>query len=881
MFPAIVGRLRALVRRQAIERRLDEEIRLHLDLETEKNVRLGLAPADARRQALLDFGGIEAKKEEHRDMRGIRPLDDLMADLRHGQRVLRRNAVFTLSVVFTLALGIAANTAIFSVVNAVILRPLPFPRGDRLVMLAENNPDKGWKRETAAPANYLDWKERVTAFADVAAYTPGGGSTLTGFGAARQLRIRNVTGNYFSVLGVQPEVGRTLTEAETWKNNGSAAIISHRLWQELFHGSPEAVGKSLTLDGSTATVVGVMPASFTFAADSIDAWFGMGWDPANRSQVFFRRAHWLRVIARLKEGVPPAVADAEFQAVVTALQREYPETNTRMGAEMIPLQEYLIGELRVPLLILQGAVGLLLLIACANVGNLLLAHAIGREREVSLRQALGARPERLLRQTLAESVLLAVLGGTAGLWLGWWGTKALAQLQPARMLPVAQVPMDLTVFATVSGITLLMGILFGLAPALWAMQRPPAEVLKESGRTGSAAASSRGWSDRLVTAEIALALLLTVGAGLLVRSFLRLQQEDPGLDPRGVLAFGVRLPDSYDSSDRQLQFFTALREKVAALPGTDQVAQGLVAPFGGSSFTSDFHLSTQAPEEYGSEVSREYVTPSYFKTLRIPLLAGRDFTAADQRGSEPVVIINEALARQYFKDQDPIGQRMIFDKAPDSTSVYRTIVGVVGSVRQRGLALAPQVAAYEPFGQQVNSYMTLLLRSTGDPGPMIPLVQQAIQELDPSIAFAETHYLTDLVARSIARQRYLMVLMLVFAGSGLLLSIVGIYGVMSQAASRRTREMGIRLALGATAREVQWLVVRHGVRLLAVGLAVGLAAALATTRWMSSLLYGVAPLDAVTFVLVPLLIAATAIISAWLPASRASRANPAVTLRED
>jgi predicted permease len=877
----VVARIRALVRGAAAERELDEEMEFHLARETEQNLARGMSPEEARRQAVVAFGGLSQTRESHREVRRGRWLEELVGDSRHALRSLRRRPVFATTAILTLALAIGANTAIFSVVNAVLLRPLPFPHADRLVMLSEDNPEKGWRRETAAPANYLDWRERVTAFQDVAAYTQGGGSTLSGAGEARQIRVRSVTGNYFSVLGVDAELGRTLREAETWQQRPGAAVVSHRVWTDLLGGDPGAVGRTITLDGQPTQVVGVMPAGFSYAADSVDIWVAMGWDPDNRSQVFFRRAHWLRVVARLKPGVTPAAADAEFQTVVHQLQVEYPVTNRVMGADLLPLQEFLVGDLRVPLLILQGSVGLLLLIACANVANLLLAQAVGREREVSLRLAIGAHRGRLVRQALTESLVLSMLGGIAGFGLGWWGTRALAALQPTGMLPVRTIPMDLRVLTGVIVVTTVTGLLFGIAPAFWSASRVPAEVLKEGGRGGSAGARSRRWANALVIGEIALALVLTIGAGLLVRSFWRLNQVNPGLDPRGVLAIGIRLPSGYDSTARQLQFFNSLRERVSALPEIESAAEALVAPFGGRSFTSDFHVAGRAPDDYGTEVMHEYITPGYFRTLGVPLRAGRDFTAADRLGAEPVVIINEAMARRHFPGQNPVGQRITFDKYPDSASVWLTIIGVAGDVRQLGLALEPQIAAFEAFEQQGNSYMTLLVRGRGDAMGMLPEVRRIVGALDPSVALAETAPLETLVARSIARQRFVMTLLLVFAVTGLLLSVVGVYGVNAQLAARRTREMGIRLALGAQVSQVRWLVLRHALRMLAVGLGIGLVAALVVSRAMQSLLYRVAPADPVTFLLVPVILASTGLLASWLPAARAGRADPATTLRAE
>jgi putative ABC transport system permease protein len=873
-------RLRGLLRRDATERELDEEIRFHLELETEHNIRLGMTPEDARRRALVAFGGIEPTKEAHRDGRGGRWLEEFAADARFALRTLRRNPVLTLAATLTLALGIGANTAIFSVVNAVILRPLPFPHAERLVMLSENNAEKGWRRNVVAPANYLDWKERVRAFEDAAAYTPGGGSTLTGLGNPRRVFTRSVTGNFFAVLGVQPALGRTLRDAETWTSGTPVVVISHRLWMDAFSGDAAVIGRSVPFDGVRTTIVGVMPASFRFHSDSVDAWRGMEWDPANRAQVFFRRAHWVNVIARLQPGITPQTADAEFQAVVHRLQVEYPETNRVMGAELTPLHDFLIGDVKPALLVLQGAVGLLLLIACANVGNLLLVQAAGREREASLRLTLGASRARLVRQALTESLVLSAIGGAAGFALGWWGTRILAALVPGGMLPVREVPMDLRVLLGIAAVTTATGLLFGIAPALWSARRVPAEVLKEGGK-GATGHRIRRWGDALVVAEVAIALILTAGAGLLLRSFWRLERVDPGLDVHGVLAAGLDLPNAYDNNDKQRAFFDALRARVRAIPGVTAVASSIVAPVGGVGYTSDFHVAGRPPEDYGSEVARDYVSPDYFRTLRIPLRRGRSFTDADRTGAEPVVIINEAMANKHFRGQDPVGQRITFDKHPDSTSVWRTIVGVVADIHQRGLARDPQITAYESAGQRINSYSTLLVRTGGDAEALLPAVRHALAEQDPTIALAQSGSLERALVRSLARQRFIVTLLLVFAVTGLVLAVVGIYGVMAQTARSRTREMGIRMALGARTGAVQWMVVRHGLALTVAGLAIGLPVALAAARTIRALLYQVAPTDPLTFVSVPAVLALTALAASWFPALRASRTNPAVTLREE
>jgi putative ABC transport system permease protein len=871
---------RALFHREETERDLDEEIRLHLELETERLMQDGVPPEEARRRARVAFGGIEVVKEAHRDGRGVRWLQDAVADARFALRAYRRNPILTATAIITLMLGIGANTAIFSAVNAVILRPLPFPNPDRLVMISEDNPEKEWQRQVAAPANYLDWKERVNAFQDVAAYTPGGGSTLDAGGHPMRVRVRAVTGNYFSVLQVNPKLGRVFTEAETWSTAPPTMVISEPLWRDAFGGDSGVIGRTVSMDGTRVQIVGVMPARFSFAADSVDVWQPMGWDPQNRAQVFFRRAHWLRVIARLKPGLTPEAADAELQTVVRRLQVEYPETNRVMGADLVPLHEFLIGNVRPALLLLQAAVTLLLLIACANVANLLLVQAAGREREASLRLTLGADRSRLVRQALTESLVLATLGGAAGLLLGWWGTRALGALQPAQMLPVTSVSMDWRVLAGLLVLTTATGLLFGLAPAMWNARRVPAEVLKEGGRGGTGRRLRR-WGDGLVVGEVAVALMLTVGAGLLLQSFWKLSRVNPGIDARGVLVAGVRLSSAYDSSAKQLAFFDALRERVRALPGVEDAALAVVPPFGGVAYTSDFHIAGRPANEYGSEVGRDFVSPEYFRTLHIPLRAGRFFTAGDRDGAPPVTIISDALARKFFRGENSVGQRLTFDRIPDSNSVWRTIVGVVGDVRQQGLAIEPLIEAYEPAAQNPNVYMTLLARSQGEAIAIAPAIRRVVSDLDQTLALAQVGPLERLQARSIAGQRFIMYLLLVFAVTGLVLAVVGVYGVMAQLGRRRTQEMGIRMALGARTSQVQWLVVRHGLRLVTVGVVLGLVGATGATGAMRDLLYDVTPRDPVTFLTVPVLLALTALAASWLPAAKVSRADPAGALRAE
>jgi putative ABC transport system permease protein len=850
----------------------------------EKNVRLGMSRDEARREALVQFGGLTQTREAHQDVYAARPVEEFLADTRYTLRTMRRTPALAGAAILTLALGVGANTAIFSAVNAVILRPLPFPNPDQLYMLWEENPEKGWYKQVVAPANMLDWKEQVGAFADVMGYTADfGTSTLTTGGDPTIVKPALTTGNFFSVLGARAALGRTFTDAETWTTGENVAVLSNRLWRDRFGSDPKIVGRMIELDGDKVHVVGVMPAGFEYPNEKVDLWQPWGWDPANRQRVSFRRAHWLTVVTRLRPGVTSEAANNQFQAVVKRLQTDYPATNKLMGAGMTPLHEFLVGDTRTPLLVLLGAVALLLLIACANVGNLMLVKASGREREAALRLALGAGRRRLVRQALTESLVTSALGGAAGVALGWWGTKALQALQPEGMLRVATFEFDWVVLGYVLLITTVSGLLFGIAPAVWASHRSPSDALKDGGgRGGSESRRVRRWTERLVIGEVALALMLSIGAALLVRSLLQLNRVDPGFDSNGVLAARLSLPNGrYDTGEKATAFFQRLKDRLEGIPGVQSVSAASAPPLTFSGYTSDFTIQGWPAGKYGSEVAHRRIMPGYFKVLRTPVLAGRDVSVDDRANGPQVVVINDVFAKQYFPGEDPIGKRITFDRVPDSTSTWNTIVGVVKSQYQTKLSLEPKLEVFEPITQSNTNAMAMLLRTGGDPAALGPAVRRVVAELDNSLAIEWMRTMNTVRDASLARERFLTTLLLLFASVGLALAVVGVYGVMAQMARRRVREMGIRLALGAQANDVRWLVVRNGLKLVVIGLVIGVTGALLTTRAMQTLLFGVASKDPLTFVSVPIVLVVTALIATWMPATTASKADPATTLRSE
>ncbi|AHG88174.1 permease [Gemmatirosa kalamazoonensis] len=660
-------------------------------------------------------------------------------------------------------------------------------------------------------------------------------------------------------------------------------MLGERAWRERFGADPRIVGRTLVLDGQPTQIVGVVPSSVVLPDESTDLWLPSAWKPSDRADESFRRAHYARAIARLKPSVTLEQARAQLQVVVERLKRQYPRTNRYMGAGMTPLQEFLVGDTRVPLLFLLAAVALLLLISCANVGNLLLVRAAGQERELSVRLALGATRGRVVRQAITDSLVLSAIGGAAGLAVGWAATRALVALQPAGLLRVRDFGLDWSVLVYVVAITAASGVLFGVAPALWAGRRRPAATLREGGRAASAGPRASRWASALVVAEVAMSLLLAVGAGLLVRSVRALDRVPAGFDGAGVLAVTLALPSvRYDTPQKVRAFYDELTTRARALPGVERVALTLVPPLAGTGWTSDFVVAGRPAGDYGTEVAHGIASPDYFRTLRIPVLRGRAFTAADADGAPKVVVINDALARSYFRGQDPVGQRIAFDKVPDSTTTWYTIVGVVGDQHQHALAEAPQIQVLYPFAQAPNEYMTLLVRAgcrECDPTRLAAPVRRLVAQLDRDLPIRELRTVAEIRAASLARQRFLMTLLVAFAAVGLVLAVVGEYGVVAQLTRRRIREMGIRVALGARPTQVQWLVVRAGLRLTAAGAALGVAAALLVAGALRGLLFGVPPRDPVTFGGVLLLLVATGVAASWVPARAASRAQPVDTLR--
>jgi predicted permease len=802
-------------------------------------------------------------------------------NLRIALRSLRRSPGFALTALLILALGIGATIAIFSAANAFFFRPLPFRDPGRLVMLYETNPEFGWTDTQAAPANLLDWREQVDAFHDVGGYTEFlDPATYVREGEPEILRLARVTGNLFDVLGVRAHVGRTFTWEETWDGNDDVVLLGHELWLSHFGGDPGVAGKSMEFLWGTLEIVGVLPPGFSFPNPEAQLWTPVGWAPAEREAVWFRRAHFVRAVARLESGVTLEEADSQLQVVVGRLQREYPETNRVMGAGMMPLRSFLVKEVRTPVLVLAGAVGLLLLLACINVANLILVRAAARSRETALRSALGAGRLQAVGAMLGESVVLATLGGGAGLALGWTGVRAAGRLSPLGIAGATELALDARVVLFTLAAAGLSAVLSGVAPALLSRAGHPHEALKEGGRIASQGRRGSGAVSLLVAAQVALALLLVTGAGLMVRSVDYLRNADPGFRTGQTLAFQFTLPAArYQARDDVLAFYDAFLERVRALPGVEGAGTVGSLPLTGPSWSSQFQAEGWPPERVGFEILHRRADRGYFEAVGTPLLRGRWFEPTDLPDGPLVVLVNETFARQHFPGEDPIGQRIAYDRAANETSTWYEIVGIVGDQAQVNPGVPPRAEVFENARQDWARTAWVVVRGGMEPITLVPGIRNLLKEMDPLIPLAAVRPLREVWRTSMAREEFLLSLLSAFGLAALLLAGVGVYGVTAQAARRRTQEMGIRMALGAQAADVLGLMLRQGVAVVGAGLAVGYTGAILATRSMTSMLYGVEPNDPGTLGAVGALLAAVALAASYLPAHRATRVDPVRSLR--
>ncbi len=799
----------------------------------------------------------------------------MLSDLKFALRQLAKSPGFTAVAILTLALGIGACTAIFSVVNGVLLRPLSYAQPERIVFIRETQLPQ-FPEFSIAPPNFLDWQKMTRSFESLAAYR-GQSYNLTGEGEPLRLVGQRVTAGYLSVYGIAPQLGRDFLPEEDSTAKGKVVILSHGLWQRQFGGAAGAIGRTLQLNGEPYTVIGVMPVDFQRSGNT-ELWAPMAFTDEDKAGDN-RGAHYINVAGRLKSGVTLEQAQSEMDVLASQFARQYPDTNKGWGIKLFLLTDYIVRDVRLVLYTLLGAVGCVLLIACANVANLLLARATGRMREISIRSALGAGRGRIVRQLLTESVVLALLGGLLGVLIAKWGLDALLALAPASLPRTKELGLDAGALGFTLALSVVTGVVFGLAPAWLATSHNLNETLKE-GTRGSTEGGRRWFRQGLVIAEVALALVLLTGAGLLVRSFLKLSAVNPGFEPANATIISVSLPDrKYGKPEPQRLFANQLVASLRTLPGVQAVGITHALPLVGD-WVLGFTIEGHAPIAPSDLPNTNYyaVTPDYFKAMGIRLLRGRLFTEQDNEKAPRVALINETLAKQHFPNEDPIGKRLNITNGPDA---WREIVGIVSDVKQYGVDKETTSQSYEPFAQQPYGNVTAVVRTTGDARALQKSFRAQVFAVDKDQPVSNIRPLEEILADTVSRQRFAMLLLAVFSLVALVIAAVGIYGVMAYSVSQRTGEIGIRMALGASRNDVLQLILRQGLGLIAAGLGAGLIAALFAMRIVQSILYNTSPRDPLTLAVIALTLGAVAFLACWLPARRATKVDPMIALRAE
>jgi putative ABC transport system permease protein len=805
--------------------------------------------------------------------------DDMIQDLRYGFRMLVKRPGASLLAILALAIGIGPITAIFSLINGLLLRPLPYHEPAALMTIWRSNPARNFYEYPMSVPNFLDHRERDQVFASVSAFGPGN-VTVGGEGEPELIEGASVTAEFFTALGVPLALGRSFAANEDRPGANPVVVLSHGLWATRFGGDPNAIGKAMMVDGRAHEIIGVIPAGLEYPVNA-RLWRPLELNPETAP----RGSNFLSLIGRLKPGVTMEQAQAQWNNVAVELEQQYPNFNGNARIHLIPLAQHSVGNIKQPLLLLFGAIGLVLLIACANVANLLLVRTASRQRELAVRAALGAGRFRLLRQLLTESLLLATMGGALGLLLAGWTRSLLLSLNPFRIARLYEANLDWRVLGFVAALVLLTGVVFGLLPALAATRNNLADTIKEGMGRSSVGALSGRMRSALVVVEVALSLVLLLGAGLLVRSFLKVRAVDPGFKPEGVLTLNLTLPpQAYADQNKRMDFIRQTHEHLRALPGADAVASAAYVPMSGMNTNRRFALADKPLPEPGKEPTAvEFpISPDYFSLLSIPLRAGRFFTGQETLEA-PALIVNESFANRFFPGENALGKRIRFYSASTQGQQppFVEIVGIVGNVNQQTLADGTQPIIYTPQSVRVWGFMTFMVRTKGDPLALANPARQAIAAVDKTLAVSKVATLEELIAKTMAQGRGLTILLGAFAAVALLLAMVGIYGVLSYTVSQRTQEIGVRMALGAARRDVLRLVIGQGMLLAGIGIAIGLAASFGLTRLLAELLFGVGPRDPFTFIGVPVLLAAVAFIACYVPARRATRIDPMIALRHE
>ncbi|HEU4565103.1 MAG TPA: ABC transporter permease [Gemmatimonadaceae bacterium] len=879
---------RTLFAANELERDLDDELRAYVELLVAEKVRSGMTPDEARRAALREAGGLDQVKEEVRGARAGASVETALRDLRFGLRLLARSPGFAATAVLTIALGIGANSAIFSVINAVALQPLGYPAPERLIFITSQFPTLGFDKFWVSPPEFFELRERSRSFGDIAAYTTGAVNLSDG---SRPERVSAVfaTSNMLGVLGVRPMLGRPFSDEEDRPNAAPVAVLSSELWRRSFGGDPGIVGRTIEVGGQRTTVVGIAPPGFDLHDARAQIWMPLGLDPANRQN---RGSHFLYLVGRLAPGATESGARAELRTLVRQWGQLNPGTHVPNDSthrlQMAPLRDEVIGNVRTALWTLQGAVGFVLLIACANVANLLLARAESRHKELAIRTALGAGRGRILRQFITEGIVLALIGAVLGLGLAWWGLRALLAANPESIPRAAEIGLDPTVLAFTMGVAVLTGVVFGLAPLLHIGDRAVTSAIKDGGARSTATGARNRVRRGLVIAETALAVVLVIGAGLLLRSFRNLTSVDAGFDPRGLVTFGVVLPQAtYPDAQQRASFLGELTRRLAQIPGVERVAavQGLPPVRQVNANDTEFEGVSREPGAPPQNVDYyQTTTADYFGATGIRIVRGRGFTAADAGGA-PVVVINEALARTFYPGQDPIGRRVRPSFGGDVP--WFTIVGVARDVKQGGLDAKVGTELYFAYEQlpRVASFapaqMNIVLRSRRPLEALAPGIRQTMSAMDPSLPIVKMRTMEAVFGESVTRQRFLAQLLGIFAGVALLLAAVGTYGILAYMVTERQREIGIRMALGAGRAQVVRLILRQGLVTAAAGIGIGIAGALLLSRLTTSLLFGVSPVDPLTFTTVAAVIAVVAVAACLVPTRRATRVDPLLAIRAE
>jgi putative ABC transport system permease protein len=869
---------RNIFTRPRVERDLDDEVRAFLDLLTEQKRAAGMSVAEARRAACIELGGLEQVKEEVRQVRTGQMLEELLQDLRYGIRTLRTHPAFTVVAVLALALGIGANTAMFSVAYGILLRPLPYAGADRVAVVYMRFFPRDFAFGTMCIRDFLMWKENNRAFEDPSIFTNPRMDIGGNPGIPEQVQGASVTAGFFPTLAVRPLIGRTFAAGEDQPATGSLAVLSEAIWRRRFGGSPAVLGQTILVNGAPSTVIGVMPGEFQFPRRETEVWTNLRLNPPTRYGPWFYRG-----VARLKPGVTLRQAQAETNNIGLRMMQQNAYYK-RLTLPVLGLRDALLGTtLKPAILVLAGAVGLVLLIAVVNLANLMLARATVREREMALRLSLGAGRGRLVRQLLTESVLLAVMGGAAGLALAWGGISLIRAWNPGNLPLIDSVRLDAGALGFMVLVSLLTGVLFGLAPALASARTDLNSTIKEGGRAGAASHVRGRTRAALVISEIAVSLMLLVGAGLLLRSFANLQRVTGGFatPPRQILTMLIS-PGSrkYDDARAGLALYDEVLRRARGVPGVEMAAttDSLPPDRQGDADTFAMEGQTLAAGEINPIVTVATVSPDYFPALGIPLIKGRYFAGHDTPESLPVAIVSEGFARRFYPNQEAVGKR-IRESGPGMGNKWMEIVGIVGNVKYLGLTIDTDPAYYMPFAQTYGPRMFLAVRSSGDAARLTAALRRDIQSIDPGVTLAQIGTMEQALALSVSQPRFDTMLLALFAGIALLLAAIGIYGLIAYSVAQRTHEIGVRMALGAAQADVVRMVIRQGAGLAAIGIVVGLGGAFALTRLLKAMLFGIGVTDPLTFLAAPLGLLLVVLLATFLPALRATRISPVVALR--